>query len=617
MDKSKISINDFLELKTVEDIQVSGNRVAWVEKKPDPVERGYVSHIKLLDRNTGDIHQFTSGTKSDYAPKFSPNGKKLAFLSTRAGKPQIFLMNVDGGEALQLSKTKTGVSYYSWNFDSCKILYSSLVSLEEEEEEKEDKVITKFKADRNKAEDDEKERQKKDPIVVNRQIYRTGTSFLDETRYNHLFVIDIEEKKPKRITDGEFNYGPAEWMDEDTVITAVKKDQPTDTSVYQYYVKIAIDEPSTGENLIKTFNPTIFLSPAVVNQHDPSTILVIITEEDYPTNKYGQIRKWGLLKKDGLYEIINKDLDRSLGKIRWISSNQALVQVDDRGYSQILKYSLSSKEFTRIYEPAISILSFDGTSEIEFFVTGTSPSHPSAVWKYKDDGFELIYDPNEELLKEKQIVQPEEVWFENAEGIKYQGWFFQADELNGIKPALIVSLHGGPHVMWNNAGSMWHEWQSQVAAGYSVLALNPIGSDGYGEDFLRKISARWGIEDARDCLHAVDQITHQNKVDVNRMYVTGGSFAGFQVANIITKDHRFKAACAQRGVYDMLTIDAGADLANFAEQEYSGDMWENFKLLWEHSPVSQVKNIQTPLLIIHSENDFRAAISQAEMLFSA
>jgi dipeptidyl aminopeptidase/acylaminoacyl peptidase len=169
--------------------------------------------------------------------------------------------------------------------------------------------------------------------------------------------------------------------------------------------------------------------------------------------------------------------------------------------------------------------------------------------------------------------------------------------------------------MWNNAGTMWHEHQCYLSEGYSVLALNPIGSQGYGEEYSQIITAKWGIDDARDLLLAVDQIS--DRIDTDRLYTSGGSYAGFQVANLIARDHRFKAAVSQRGVYDLVTFGLNTDIPLFAQWEWQGTPWDKLEYLWEHSPVGRAQDIETPLMIIHSENDFRVAISQAEELFAA
>ncbi|MHA2030736.1 MAG: alpha/beta hydrolase family protein, partial [Candidatus Kariarchaeaceae archaeon] len=250
----------------------------------------------------------------------------------------------------------------------------------------------------------------------------------------------------------------------------------------------------------------------------------ILVEKKSEGNLAGQLTKWGLLKGNGETPIINEGIDRSIEKIKWISKTEAVVSVLDRGKNDLRVYNSTTGEFTLLFDCPASIEFFDCTDKQEIFFIASDPLYPSAVWKWKAvKGFDLVSDPNGDFLSNKNIIDPKEIWLENPEGVKYQGWFFDAGEKDGKKPPLLLSLHGGPHVMWSNAGSMWHEWQVFLSAGYSILVFNPIGSDGYGEEFSQFITSKWGIDDARDLLAAVDYIIDQGKVDPNRLYITGGS----------------------------------------------------------------------------------------------
>ncbi|MHA2252374.1 MAG: alpha/beta hydrolase family protein, partial [Candidatus Kariarchaeaceae archaeon] len=320
---------------------------------------------------------------------------------------------------------------------------------------------------------------------------------------------------------------------------------------------------------------------------------------------------------DGSTKVINRELDRVIAFVKWISEDKAIVSIENKGKVELRLFNVGTFKFEKLFDHDTSIESFDCDDSKEIYFVSTSPKYPSAVWKLSNEKFSLVYDPNEELLGDKKIVEPEEFWLTNPEGIKFQGWFYDAGEKDGMKPPMILSIHGGPHAMWNNAGSMWHEWQCSLARGYSILAMNPIGSGGFGEEFTKVIRSKWGVEDARDLLAGVDHFI--DRVDPNRLYITGGSYAGFQTANIISRDHRFKAACSQRGVYNLATFWTVTDIPVWYTWELEGHVWEEGQLnkLWDLSPVGRAPYIETPLLIIHSENDYRVGISQAEELFAA
>jgi dipeptidyl aminopeptidase/acylaminoacyl peptidase len=313
--------------------------------------------------------------------------------------------------------------------------------------------------------------------------------------------------------------------------------------------------------------------------------------------------------------VINEELERSVEQIKFLHG-KIYTRVDDTGKSDVREFDPVTSTFHKIFETASSVIDYTVTETGDVYFTATDDLKIWAVWKWTPNGVELVDDPNKDGLSSKQLVEAEEMWFTNPEGVKFHGWYFDASKVSEGKPGLVLSIHGGPHAMWTNGGTMFHEWQSTVSAGYSVLALNPIGSQGYGQDYSQLIvPAKWGLDDARDLLAAVDQVSE--RVDTNRLYITGGSYAGFQTANIISRDHRFKAAVAQRGVYNFVNFGFVTDIPLWFGYEMGGTPYEKLTELWDISPLGRAHEIETPLLIIHAENDFRVPISEAESLFTA
>ncbi|MHA2091080.1 MAG: S9 family peptidase [Candidatus Kariarchaeaceae archaeon] len=611
---SKIIPDDFLKLKKIEDIDTAGDNVVWVEKYPDPVNRTYKSSIILFNKQRGQIKQFTSGSKRDYFPRLSPDGKSLAFISNRNGTTQVFIMKLDGGEAHQATKMRHGVLSLQWSPDSKKIGFVALIDPNKSHTE-EKEIFTKFKYEEKKAEEKEEKRLQSDPRVIHHLVYRTGTSYKDENQYEHIFYYDLETKETKQVSDGLYRHTAISWKSNTQVVTLSRRDKPRDLSTKYSVMLYDISLKSMGTAITSVHNRSIdrYLPPPVAYPDGP----ILVPKLDETKNLSGQVLQWALVQSDGSTKTINKQLDRTFTFVKWISDNTAVVAVESDGKVDLRRYDVSTDTFANILRHETSIESFSCTDIDEIFFVGTGPFLPSAVWKYNGNEASLVYDPNASFMEKKSIVGPEAIWLENPERIKYHGWFFDAGKQDGKNPPLILSIHGGPHAMWNNAGSMWHEWQCSISAGYSILAMNPIGSGGYGEEYMKSIRASWGINDARDLLTAVDHVL--DRVDPERLYITGGSYAGFQTANIISRDHRFKAACAQRGVFDLTTFWMVTDIPLWYAFEWEGDVWQEGQhaKLWEHSPVARAPHIQTPLLIIHSENDFRVGISQAEELFAA
>ncbi len=230
-----------------------------------------------------------------------------------------------------------------------------------------------------------------------------------------------------------------------------------------------------------------------------------------------------------------------------------------------------------------------------------------------------LTEVNGEWLGERTLGDVEDLWFDSADGTRVHGWVVKPPDFEPeTQYPLVLSIHGGPHVMWSrHEPTMWHEWQVQAANGYVVLACNPRGSDGYGQEFRAAAQNRWGEADLPDLMAGLEQVLAQGYVDVDHLVVTGGSYGGFMTSWIVGHNRLFKAAVAQRGVYNLATFYSTTDIPKLIEWEFAAAPWEDPAHLWKYSPLAYVEDIYTPLLLIHSENDYRVPIATAEGLFVA
>jgi dipeptidyl aminopeptidase/acylaminoacyl peptidase len=188
----------------------------------------------------------------------------------------------------------------------------------------------------------------------------------------------------------------------------------------------------------------------------------------------------------------------------------------------------------------------------------------------------------------------------------------------GKKYPLVVEIHGGPSAMWGPGEfTLWHEFQLLTSRGYGVVYCNPRGSGGYGYDFKKANYRNWGRGPGDDILAVCSEAEKLEWVDPDRLVVTGGSYAGYMTAWLVTQDHRFKAAVAQRGVYEISVFFGESNAYRLVPTHYGGYPWEEEvrKYLDANSPLTHVENIQTPLLIIHADRDLRAGVIQSEMLY--
>jgi dipeptidyl aminopeptidase/acylaminoacyl peptidase len=210
--------------------------------------------------------------------------------------------------------------------------------------------------------------------------------------------------------------------------------------------------------------------------------------------------------------------------------------------------------------------------------------------------------------------------YTNNKGMTVEYWIMKpANYEAGKKYPLLLEIHGGPAAMWGpGETTMWHEYQFFCSKGYGVVYCNPRGSGGYGLDFLRANINDWGTGPTSDVLTALDKtVATESWVDTSRLVVTGGSYAGYLVAWIIAHDHRFKAACSQRGVYDLATFFGEGNAWRLVPNYFGGYPWEatTKATLQRESPINYVQNITTPYIIFHGENDRRTGTTQGEMLY--
>jgi dipeptidyl aminopeptidase/acylaminoacyl peptidase len=225
---------------------------------------------------------------------------------------------------------------------------------------------------------------------------------------------------------------------------------------------------------------------------------------------------------------------------------------------------------------------------------------------------------NEEFLKEVELSKAEPISWKAPDGWELHGWIMKPIGFEeGNKYPLVLEIHGGPHAMYAN--TYFHEFQMLAASGFVVLFTNPRGSHGYGQEFVNAVRGDYGGKDYLDIMSAVDYVLETfDFIDENRMGVTGGSYGGFMTNWIVGHTNRFKAAVTQRSISNWLSFYGVSDIGYFfSEWEVEGDLIDNAEKLWNHSPLKYVKNINTPLLILHGERDFRCPIEQAEQLYVA
>jgi dipeptidyl aminopeptidase/acylaminoacyl peptidase len=322
-------------------------------------------------------------------------------------------------------------------------------------------------------------------------------------------------------------------------------------------------------------------------------------------------------------QLITLPVDRNQGKYIWSDNDKYLYfTTPSNGGITLNRAEVKTKKVERLTGFDSGISSFDlkdnklafvkteVKNPFELYLSDATAKNPLQVSSF-----------NEAWLKDKKLSFPEKKTFTNSKGQQVEYWVMKpANYEKGKKYPLLLEIHGGPTAMWGpGEASMWHEFQYFCAKGYGVVYANPRGSGGYGLEFMSSNTKDWGSGPASDVLTALEGAVAEGWADTTRLAITGGSYGGYLVSWILGHDKRFKAACSQRGVYELSTFFGEGNAWRLVPVYFGGYPWEQTTraTLEKESPLSYVQNITTPLIIFHGENDLRTGVIQSEMLYKS
>lgn len=621
MPKSKrpITAEDLFNIHTLQDPQISPDckYVAFVKVSPDPLNKTCKRNIWLLPLPTGDAFQLTRGD-SDLGPRWSPDASQLAFVSGRGDKPQIYLLPVaaPGGEARPLTAMENGAHSLDWSPDGTRIAFLSPQSADERAAadddpppEAQDKLEQKHQKERQA----EEERNRWDPRPMWRIPYRQGTSYVDE-RYDQILVIDAAESakgKPRRLTDINASYSQPRWSADGAAIYTDRTMMPAGDEPWRAKNIYRLDIVS-GEEMALTNGEFSAFAP------DPSPDGSWIAYSRAHIGITDMPERLLLLSTAGAdSRVINESLDREVFDRAWSPESRLLLGIENEGNLLPWTYDPESQELTQLHDGRYEIEQISAGANGLIAMTVSTPSNPHELYVLTEGKIREATGFNHDWLDEVIVQEVNELRFDSPQG-PVQGWYLlPVGYEKGVTYPLALNIHGGPHAAWGfSTKSMWHEWQFHAARGYAVFYCNPHGSGGYGEAFMRQLHAAWGPVAMDDIMTGVDAFLARGIADPNRLAITGGSYGGYMTAWIISHTDRFKAAVSQRGVYNLSSFYGTSDVPLLISNEFDAEPWENHDVYWDNSPLKYAGEIKTPLLLIHSENDFRVPIEQAEQLFA-
>lgn len=600
-----LTIDDLARLVTPTDTAISpdGELVVFTRSE---VVAGKTTTSLWSVRSGSAARRMTAGP-GDSSPRFSPDGRSLAFLRVVEGAPQLHRLDLDGGEPVRLTSASAlpmGAGAAAWSPDGARIAFAAPVT-------------------RTAGADPEA------PIVTDRLGYKVdGVGWLGDKRM-HLFVVDAAgDTSARRLTDGDWNAGEPAWTTDGTGLAFTADLEPDgDLNNVSRAYRIVVDDPIIAPTLVGS---ATFIGGPLLRLDDDGLVAV----------GSGELRVGNsdlILLGDGSDEpdvALTADLDRNvmLGGPGYPGGRPGLSHHED-GTAEIV-FCVRDRGWTHLYaigtdgsgtrtvianeDEVVSALSVARDARRASVILTTQSSFGEvAVVDLDTDEVTVLTTLTADALPDVTVLAAQQREFAISDGGTVHGWLLSAPETEGAAP-LLLDIHGGPHNSWTGVADSAHLYHQVLAAsGWRVLTLNPRGSDGYGEEFMRAVIGGWGSADGPDFHEPLDALIAEGLVDADRLAVTGYSYGGFSTAYLTAHSDRFAAAVAGGLVCDFTAVAGASDAGGYlAKISVGGTVVDDAAQFLAASPISAVGNVTTPTLILHGAQDQRCPLNQAEQWFS-
>jgi dipeptidyl aminopeptidase/acylaminoacyl peptidase len=606
-----IDVDDLVSLKVVSDPQISpdGSLIAYTVQCNEETNTTS-SAIWLIHSQDGKVQiprQFTgTGIRkhSDFAPRWSPDGQFLAFLSDRNGTSQIHILPLAGGETQQISNLNQDITEYNWRPDGkAFVAHSAWKPIDDLNQPDTSSISVEY-------------------TRLDEQFDGLGYK---QGRHQQLWLIPLDGTST-RLTSESVDIIQSCWSPDGSEIAFCANRRPDpDLSVSMALWVLSISTgqmrcltSEDGSVFMPSWSPdgqtiayyyskdqteTSNISPWIVNAHDKSA--------PRPATS-------GAVNLTCLELIVDELHNSMIGRPLWFpDSKSLLVTVQERGQIHLYRLDIEHDQVTNLTGGNGCYINQQLSKDGQVItMVRTDWFTPGDVWIMDNNGANRhkLTGVNDAFLRSHQLVRPKRVSWQGFDGLEIEGWLYLPPLQEGMKAPLILEIHGGPSLAWGD--SYVHEFQVLASKGYAVLAANPRGSAGYGEEFCKQTINDWGGNDFRDLMAGIDHVLATEPVDGARLGIGGLSYGGYMTNWAITQTNRFKAAVSRNGISSLSSAGLLSDQTLWFDLAMGANRSEDAEtLLKSRSALTFVDQITTPLLLLHADNDLRCPFSESLQLF--
>jgi acylaminoacyl-peptidase len=614
---NRLTASDIFNLESVSDPQISpdGRKIIYVRGFNDIMADSRYSNLWIINFDGSDNRPLTTGNYNDASPRWSPDGNRVIYVSTRDGAPQIYVRWMDTGQTARLTNLLSPPTGLAWSPDGKQISFTALVPAAPLQ-------IATIPAAPPGA------KWAEPAAVIDKLGYRFNGAGYYKPGFYHLFVLPAEGGTPRQVSSGNFHHGGPGFRASDAVWTPDSRYliiatnrrpnfelEPLDSEIYEFSVA-----DGTVRALTNRKGPDT--SPAV--SPDGKSIAYVGFDDAYQGY---QVTRLYVMNRDGSgSRVVTGALDRDVGVPRWAPDGSGIYfQSDDRGNTNLSFCDLKGNVKLITNNIGAGALAYSGGSYAigpggSFAITYSRPNVPVdlAVGTAANTAARVITAVNSDVLTDKKLGEVEEIWYESSlDRRKIQGWIIKPPDFDPArKYPLILEIHGGPFANYGDRFDL--EKQIWAAKDYVVLYTNPRGSTSYGGEFGNLIHHKYPGDDFYDLNSGVDAVIAKGYVDTDNLFVTGGSGGGVLTCWMIGRTPRFRAAVSAYPVINWYSFVLTADISAYvAKYWFPGLPWDNVEHYEKRSLLSVVKNVRTPTMVITGEEDYRTPISESEQYFQA